>query len=493
VNPIKIFIKSGAWLTLASIVSKLTSALSLPLLAKLLMPESIGIYRIVVSLAQSIDNFSDLGVTIAMERNGSEHKKLGVEAVGRLFGVGLAIIFLTNICMAVTIYWFREPLAQHWLRQTSVTIWLGAAAILICLQPLGKVPLTFLASLQEFRSYAIRSSIGALGSGIITVLLGWQFGLLGAIGGLIIAAFLQIIWSYTIVYPILNKRKIYLRFDKFFKEAKSIFELGFPYYCGNTLLGSLVGLPLMGLVSQYGGLKELGYLRVAQSMAALIGFIPSAIAPAAISHLSASLAEDVSSYQRLKSIYLRGNLIFLLLPTGIICLLLPQLIDLVFGHEYQQSSILSFLTLWITVVAGVASVMIQYLVVACKTKKIAQASFLGICCWVGSAYLLVPMYSGTGFLIAQLAGQLLGFIVVVRPATQDLEQKDLQLFVNLIILTIITFLWTLFFTLVKINPVINLIILILTVLLLLSFIFINTLQHSEQKQLTGLFHNKLKE
>jgi O-antigen/teichoic acid export membrane protein len=489
VTPIKIFIKSGTWLAFASVVSKLTSVLSLPLLARLLTPESIGIYSIVISLAQSIDNFSDLGVSIAMERNGSQHKTLGVEAVGRLFGVGFAIICLANTCMAAAIYWFREPLAQHWLGQTNVTIWLGATAILICLQPFGKIPLTFLASLQDFRAYAIRSSLGVLGSGIATVLLGWQFGLSGAILGLIIAAFLQIFWSYAIVYPVLNKTKIKLRFDKFFQEAKSIFKLGFPYYCGNTLLGSLVGLPLMGLVSQYGGLKELGYLRVAQSMAALIGFIPSAIAPAAISHLSANLAEDANSYQRLKSVYLRGNWILLLIPTGMICSLLPQLISLVFGNGYEQSSILSFLTLWIAVATGVTGVMVQYLVVAGKTKKIAQASFLGVCCWVIGAYLLVPIYSGTGFLIAQSIGQLAGFIVVVKPATQDIEHEDLQLFTNLIILTIATFGWTLFLTLIKINFMINLIILVLTAVILVSFVFVNALQDSEQKQLIKTLRN----
>ena len=92
-----------------------------------------------------------------MERNGSQHKTVGTEAVGRLFGVGLTIVVTVNTLVALAIYAWREPLARHWLGQVNVTDWLGAAAVLICLQPLGNIPLIFLASLQNFRAYALRT------------------------------------------------------------------------------------------------------------------------------------------------------------------------------------------------------------------------------------------------------------------------------------------------------------------------------------------------
>lgn len=114
-------IKGGAWLTLANVVSKLASALVLPVLARLLGPEALGIYSIVFSLAQSAQSFSSVGADIAMHRNGAQYKTIGTEAVGRLFGVGLALICLVSAVTGLGIWLFREPLAQHWLGQPNVT------------------------------------------------------------------------------------------------------------------------------------------------------------------------------------------------------------------------------------------------------------------------------------------------------------------------------------------------------------------------------------
>ncbi|WP_271253141.1 lipopolysaccharide biosynthesis protein [Pseudanabaena sp. Chao 1811] len=443
-SAIKKLIKGGAWLTLANVISKLASVLVIPVLARLLGAQGLGIYNIVFSLAQSAQGFSSLGVDISMQRNGAQYKTVGIESVGRLFGVGLIMNCSVSAITGLGIWLFREPLATHWLSQPSVTTWLGLAAILITLQPLGNVPLLFLSSLQDFRAYALRSSLGIVSSSILTVLLAWQMGLSGAFLGMILAAITQIIWSYLIVKPVLKSKEIRLRCDKFWKEVRSILQFGFPYYLGNTLLGSLVGLPLMGLVSQYGGLEQLGYLRVAQSISALIGFIPSAIAPAAISYLSASAADDKQSYQYLKSVHLRGVWILLLIPTGLVSLILPQLIHLLFGANYEQAIILSWISLWTSAIAGISSLLVQYLVVSGKTLKVSYASLVGVICWILFAFLLVPRYSSLGFLISQFIGQLAGFLYIIKPSLGDLAKTDILLLIKLMVISEIFFVYSLF-------------------------------------------------
>jgi O-antigen/teichoic acid export membrane protein len=435
-------IKGGAWLTLANVVSKLASALVLPVLARLLGPQALGIYSIVFSLAQSAQGFSSLGADVAMHRNGAQYQTIGTEAVGRLFGVGLSLICLVSAVTGLGVWFFRDPLAQHWLGQPDVTPWLGAAALLIVLQPFSNIPLLFLASLQDFRAYALRSSVEMVFTSALAVLLAWKFGLAGAVFGLVVAEIAQIPWSYFVAKPVLKARGIRLRIDQFWKEAQSMLKFGFPYYFGNTLLGSLVGLPLMGLVSQYGGLEQLGYLRVAQSMAALIGFIPSAIAPAAISYLSASSVGNEQAHQYLKSVHLRGVWALLLIPTGAVCLILPEAINALFGSSYQEATVLSRLSLWISAISGVASVLVQYLVVAGKTVRVAWASLLGVISWILAAFILVPQYRGLGFLIAQTIGQIVGLLFVLRPAIVDFDIKDIFLLLNFLVATFFILIWS---------------------------------------------------
>lgn len=484
-------IKGGAWLTLANVVSKLASALVLPVLARLLGPEALGIYSIVFSLAQSAQSFSSVGADIAMHRNGAQYKTIGTEAVGRLFGVGLALICLVSAVTGLGIWLFREPLAQHWLGQPNVTPWLGAAAILIVVQPFSNIPLLFLASLQDFRAYALRTSVEMIVTSAFTALLAWKWGLYGAILGLVIAEIVQIPWSYFVAKPVLKARGIRLRFDRFWQESRSILKFGFPYYFGNTLLGSLVGLPLMGLVSQYGGLEELGYLRVAQSMASLIGFIPSAIAPAAISYLSASSVGDQESHQYLKSVHLRSVWILLLIPICSVCLLIPNILNILYGSAYQEANILSVLSLWISLLVGVTSVLVQYLLAEGHTVKISWISTLGIVFFVVSAFLLVPGYQALGFLMAQIAGQLIGLPLVIYYSLKGINRANLFLLINLVILTCFSLVYTLLLPLFKLGTFVIWGLSLFSIILLSLMIFFTGLTPSERVKLKKIISGYL--
>jgi O-antigen/teichoic acid export membrane protein len=484
-------IKGGAWLTLANVVSKLASALVLPILARLLGPEALGIYSIVFSLAQSAQSFSTLGADIAMHRNGAQYKTIGTEAVGRLFGVGLSLICLVSALTGLGIWLFREPLAQHWLGQPNVTPWLGTAAILIVLQPWSNIPLLFLASLQDFRAYAIRSSVEMVFTSAFTVFFAWKWGLAGAIRGLMIAEIVQIPWSYFVAKPVLKARGIRLRFNRFFQESRSILKFGFPYYFGNTLLGSLVGLPLMGLVSQYGGLEQLGYLRVAQSMASLIGFIPSAITPAAISYLSASSVGDQESHQYLKSVHLRSIWILLLIPICSVCLLIPNILNILFGSAYQAANILSVLSLWISLLVGVTSVLVQYLLAEGHTVKISWISTLGTVFFVVSAFLLVPGYQALGFLMAQIAGQLIGLPLVIYYSLKGINRTNLFLLINLGGLTCFCLVYTLVLPLFKLGTFLTWSLSLFSIIILSLIIFFVGLTPSERVKLKKIISGYL--
>lgn len=484
-------IKGGAWLTLANVVSKLANALVLPVLARLLGPQALGIYSIISSLAQSAQGFCSLGADVTMHRNGAQYQTIGTEAVGRLFGVGLSLICLASAVTGLGVWFFRELLAQYWLGQPEVTPWLGAAVLLMVLQPWSNIPLLFLASLQDFRAYALRSSVEMIFTSAFTALFAWKFGLFGAVLALVVAEVVQIPWSYCVAKPVLKARGIRLRIDKFWKETRSILKFGFPYYFGNTLLGSLVGLPLMGLVSQYGGLEQLGYLRVAQSMATLIGFIPSAIAPAAISYLSASSVDDNQAHQYLKSVHLRGVWALLLIPTSAVCLILPDAIKWLFGAAYQDATVLSWLSLWISALAGVVSVLVQYLLVAGKTVRVAWASLLGVIFWILAAYIFVPQYRALGFLIAQAIGQIVGLLCVVRPAIVDLDIKDMLLLSNFLIATCFLFAWSLTLSLLGLvlplitaNDSFTYLVMPVMVLISFSWVFTKGLHPAEKTKIT---------
>jgi O-antigen/teichoic acid export membrane protein len=487
-SQIRKLIKGGSWLTLGNTVSKIAAMLALPAIARLLGPESLGIYSVVFTLAQTAQGVSAVGADVAMQRNGAQHETTGTEAVGRLFAVGLTLVLFTSAITAGGVWLFRSELAQHWLGQPGITPWIGIAAVLILLQPIGNIPLLFLASLQDFRAYALRSSVGVIFSSAVTVLLAWHYGLKGAMAGMVLSAVAQILWSYLIIKPILEAKRIRLRLDKFRQEVRAILKLGFPYYFGSTLLPALAFLPLMGLVGKYGGLSQLGYLRVAQSLAALIGFVPAAIAPAAMSYLSSSWIGDKESYETLRSMHLRSIWIMLLVFTVPVCFLLPTLITALYGPAYDKTYVLSWLSLWISLLAGIGSVLVQYLVVAGKTVKVAWISTLGIGCFILSALVLVPRYQALGFLLAQLLGQIVATPFVIYPTLSEMKPKERALIKNLLFLTLVSLLWTLAVPLVGLSQLAGVALSLSSTAVLSILIFVLVLQPSEQLSLRRLIN-----
>jgi len=479
-------IKGGAWLTIASLISKLASALSLPVLARLLNPELLGIYSIIFSLTQSIRNFSSLGVEIAMHRNGAQYKTVGVESVGRLFGVGFSLVCLSSTVTALTVLCFREFVASHLLGQPNISPWLAIASLTVVLQPMGDIPLLFLASLHAFQAYAIRSSTGLIFGSVLSIILTSKFSLSGAIWGLTLTALSQILWSYLCVKPVLQAAGIRLRVDNFWQQTVSIFRFGFPYYFGNTLLGSLIHLPLMGLVSKYGGLEELGHLRVAVSISMIVGFIPSAITPAALSYLSTSAVDkDRSNY--LKCVHLRIVWIVTVILTGMLSLVIPSIINSLFGAAYQNAIPLAWAQLWLTIIVSISSVLTQCLVASGKTLRSCWASTIGIIAWVAGAMILVPNHPGMGFLASQAICYIVMCLAMVYPAViNSTSREDLGLLRNLSIFTFALFLWELLLSQFKLGILETWCFMLLTGIMSVVFLYWLALNSDERSKVRKL-------
>ncbi len=235
-----------------------------------------------------------------------------------------------------------------------------------------------------------------------------------------------------------------MQFDQFFPETRSILKFGFPYYCGTALLFSLINFPLIGLVSRYAGLEQVGYVRVAQSVGALVGIIPGAIAPATIAYLSASVSDTAQQDQHtyLKSLNLRIIWIMLLLSNSGVCLILPILITFLFGSAYRPAILLTWLFLWSSLLTGITEVLIQYLVVNGQTTRIAGTSLVSASCWVFSGVLLIPQFGALGFFLAYLIGSIIEVPLMLSAALSNIASDDFNYIKNLTILSFVLVGWT---------------------------------------------------
>ncbi len=420
---LKSFLKGSFWVFLGTISVRLSGLIVLPFLARSLNPSGLGIYNLLYNTISTADSLSRMGIDAAMGRNGAQHEKLGKEAIGRLFGVGGALISVVGVLISIFSWLFRNTLANEWLHEAAIEQWMGIISLTIFIASLSIPTWSYLLALQDFRAYSLRtivvSGLGALAALNLT----WKFGLAGAVWSLPFTAFLQFIVGWKITLPALHHYKIKLRFDHFIPESISILKFGLPFYAAN-FLSSFVALPLLGYVSKSGGIEQIGYLRVAQSLSQFVSFLPAAIAPVLVSSLSASLVGDSKDHQRLKSLHLRVLWSVILFTSLVISFNLDWIVGLLFGASYQQAIILSRLTIWITAISSLAGMLSQYVLSLGNTRAIAIIQTTSLILMVLIAMILIPQYNSLGLLIAQGVSVFFTLIVYVKPALADMDTSE---------------------------------------------------------------------
>jgi O-antigen/teichoic acid export membrane protein len=416
-------LKGSFWVVFATVITRFAGFIALPILARILGPADLGLYNLVQNTVQTGDGLSRIGTDAAMHRNGAQYETLGTQAVGRLFGVGACLTIFAGSFIAICLWVGRKVIAQNWFVEPKIEPWLILTALAIFFTVIGNPSWFYLVALQAFRTYSLRASVISILGAVVTLLLAYYFGLTGAVYSLLLTAFVQATWGWWLTLPILKEKGIKLRSDNFFDESLSILAFGLPFY-GSNFLSSFIALPLLGYVSKAGGIEQVGYLRIAQSLSQFVSFLPTAIAPVIISSLSASLAADIKGYRQIKSLHLRSLWVVILITTVAICFSLEGLITTLFGSAYTKAILLSRLTIWMTAISSISGILGQHIISFGKTRTIALVQVIALVIHIAFALALIPLYSSTGLLLAQSLAAIFTLVAYVRPALTDIESED---------------------------------------------------------------------
>jgi O-antigen/teichoic acid export membrane protein len=414
------FIKGSLLLSIASVVVRISGFLVLVPLARLLGAEKLGVYSLIFWLVQTGTMLGRLGVDVAIHRNGAKLYQTDSTATGRLLGVGGTLMSLSFAALATVTWVCREPLATHWLGNKDAAQWLGYAAIILCLEGLGTVMMTYLISLHSFQGNSLATSAGALGKLLLSPALAFNYGLYGAIIGLLLGTLLQLLVATISCYRSIQKYQIQLSLENFWQESSQILQFGLPFYAGNALIG-LVALPMMGEIGRVAGVKTLGQLRIAQSLSQIVGFLPAAIAPVATSLLSEAYGKEGQDFQKLRSVHLRGNWLLALILVVSVSLSSHLLINLLFGNTYKDSVPLIIGLSWWTSLTVVVENLNLYTLAAGNTWAIAVGSVVQKITFIILAFWLIHHWGGMGYIFGLLIGSSLQFLIMIFNIWKQIE------------------------------------------------------------------------
>ncbi len=404
--------KGGLLLSTANLLVRLSGLLVLVPLARILGPTHLGIYSLVFWLVQSSTALGRLGIDVAMHRNGAQLYRTDPVATGRLLGVGSTLMGIAFTVITAAVWIWRSPLAEHWLGNSGAAEWLGYAAVLLFIEGIGLILMTSLLSLHSFQSHSLATVIGAVGRLLLSPLLAWYYGLLGAFVGLIVASLLQFGVAFITFRHCLKNHHICLEWRGFWQESYQIFRFGLPFYAGNALI-NLLFLPMMGMVGRLAGLEVLGQLRIGQALSQIVGFLPNAISPVAISVLSEAYGQEEKDFQKLQSVHLRFNWLLALIFATFLNLAVSRMIYLLFGKAYEGAVPLAIGMGWWAMLAVVVDSFNLSNLATGNTYIIAVSSLLQKISFISLTFILIPSQGGMGFILGLILGTLVQALILL--------------------------------------------------------------------------------
>ncbi|MEL6816299.1 MAG: oligosaccharide flippase family protein [Cyanobacteria bacterium J06598_3] len=396
----------------ANLAARASGIIALALLSRFLSVEELGVYSLIFWVVLSGTAIAKLGCDISLHRNGARLYKSDPEAVSRLLGVGITLMLLSFALAGSIIYVFRVPLSDFWLGNSDVSSWLQYGALALLFEGLGVTFTTCLLAFHQFKARSLAITLGAFARLLLVPALAFFYGVSGALIGFCMASFVQAVVAIYGFRQAIANRNISLSLTHFWREAKDIFAFGLPYYVGDASIG-LFYLPVMGELRQAAGLEALGYLRIAQSMSQLIGFLPAAIAPVVISLLSEAHGSDDKDFEKLRSIHLRSNWLLALVMVTFVSAAAPSIITVMFGAKYLPAVPLLIGMCWGTLVSVVARNLNVYSISAGNTKLVSMGAISEKVTFISSAMWSIQRFQGMGFVMSRLVALVLQCIVML--------------------------------------------------------------------------------
>lgn len=429
------FFRAGLWVVGSNLGSKLINFITLNFLAKILNPTSFGVYSAFISSVGSINQMSDMGTTMVLQRTGARMEELGALKAIQRFYVILVVQGIINIAFILLIYLDPRLISRIILNSAEINDSLNLVGVVAILQMLSQVPMIFLLGMGEFRKYAVRTIMFNLVTLFTTVLLLlWiKPDLQTAIISLIISLSLNILLIWFTVINIIAKYKATFPMTSFPSMFKSVIGEGFIYYLGNVLAGAIMNFVLISLFAKHIGVAQLGYIRIAAALVAIIGIIPAALQTVTITFL----AKETADGQELKSIQLRYIALLGFFASVALLFFLDLIIRILFGEEYLPGRSIYIFMIVVNIMIMVSAIITNFLVSKGHGNYVGIVSTIGVLLYTLIAIFTIPIIGIYGYFLGHLVGYGVGFLFVLWKEFRLYQYPDLHQMKKLVLVLLL--------------------------------------------------------
>lgn len=405
---IKDFLKSSANVLFADIGTKVIGFGVISALTFLLDPVTLGKYNALLTTITSLYAMSGLGIGLVLQRESAKYSIQRDSIMGEMISAGYVCMTILIIALILFFQLFHEKINTIIFGDidASLIVWIP---VLTFLYFLVQSPLTILLGMGLFKIYSFRNMIEAIITGICVLTGGYLAHLQGIIYGLLISFSINGVIVWWILRKSFLNKDIHLRINKVWTYAKKILGQGIPYFIGNTFLGAVANIVLIGLFSRHIGFAELGYLRLGLGLGLILMVIPNAVRTVTVTFIA---GQELKSTM-LQSLQIRYLFSLIVTCTLIMALVLKPIVSLIFGNEYDAGVNVYTMVILINVVFTIQQILNSFVVGRGKLLLSGMINGILAILYVFFSVILIPLYGIDGYYIAFGGSYFLGLIILL--------------------------------------------------------------------------------
>ena len=387
------------------------------LLSRWLGPNDLGLFNLVTTTVQTSDILVRCGGDYAINFElGGQPKATKTEHglnLARGFGQ-LCSLTTVFICVAVFVWvWWGHGLFPISLPVSQRFSLCSLLLVMIACEGTAAAAWELLLVTHRTGPLALRQGLFVPLRLLLASLGALYGGVLGAMGGWIFIALVQLVWLRGVLGHLWRPLQIY---PLLWNCVRRLLRRGLPFYVAN-LSATIIFYPLLLKVAASSGLAEIGYLRVGQILQQVFAFLPSTLVPILFLKLRGepSFPDQVLAMER----PFRTIWFFLLEALLLYCVIDQLLIGWLFGASFISALLPTRILLITSLFECLSQLLVQPFLASGKVRIYGALQNGAAVLSAVLGWIWIPIAGLQAYLIVRLIYVLLPLIGYAIPAFQN--------------------------------------------------------------------------
>jgi O-antigen/teichoic acid export membrane protein len=325
-----------AWTLLSASSAQAGALLTTILAARLLGQDAFGALGAVQTTAVSLANIASAGLGISATRYLAEMCDNDPARAGRIAGLISLATLITATALAGALLALGLPWSAQLFGRGEVQTALSLSAIYVFFTTLSAYQMGALLGLQAYRALAVAAFSQTLVAPVLMYGLASSFGLRGAVAALDAAAVWLWIIQFVALRSALRNKGITVSYSGLWEERHVFSRFALPAACSGIIGNLAVSASTWMVVRSAGGEAQYAQFAAANSLRALILFVPAVVNRAVLPLFAATPERSNRKLRQSFWSNVQLNAGFAFLAACLLILLRGPLLGL-FGKHYASS------------------------------------------------------------------------------------------------------------------------------------------------------------